>query len=618
MIKLVGTKILENNQDVDPGNVSGSATIKTNYPPGANPAILKLIGAVDGELDSVESADNNDTQILPVSGAATISENIKIELTGGDNQVEATATITFTSNLTLLFTAVGLGIKGNYILIEFEEGLSRDVNTNIEADTITVVYTYLSGDGYPDMIAYFDVISYLNVIANFTDYSYSETDSLEHEGTLCERPISAMIDSTHFVLAYSGSVNCIVKTFSIDENKENIHEIDAYNYASAYPSNIGLAVIDSTHFMIAHRISTQNLLKIFSVDGETDNIAQLTSTTFESGYGYSSIVLINSSTFIIAYSGSIKCCIATYTINPDYSISLIDRLEHFSAKLAIYNSLIIAEGNKYILAYAQGSSGVYIGRVKTFSTDSNHSNITEIDSATFYAGLAGYNDIIKLTDNTYILGYTDASDNAILKLITTDSDSDNISIDDTETPDSSGAAANASLAKLDSTIFLLNYTGSDDKLKGKIYEYDGGFSLLLTFDIDDQDKTKRMIKLIQIDTYNYFVFYADIDDNGLALTYNIYDLLFNEDSENMSGGFSPEIQVTVLSINGESIFPPTQSLTLPLKAQITTNHQIKAQITEQNQLSSKLTIKNHIHSQIFPKNLESKVTKKESINARID
>jgi hypothetical protein len=139
--------------------VTAVARVRHNYPEGSEQATLSITGLVAGELDTTETEDNNNQQTLTVSGEATISENVKLQLTGGDNQQEATATINFTSGLELTFTAVGLGAKGNDVVIAFVAGAERGVDVDYGSSQITVTFTYESGDTGNDMYAEFDEVN---------------------------------------------------------------------------------------------------------------------------------------------------------------------------------------------------------------------------------------------------------------------------------------------------------------------------------------------------------------------------------------------------------------------------------------------------------------------------
>jgi hypothetical protein len=98
-------------------------------------------------------------QILNIYDTSSILQNVKVELTGGDNQVEASGTIAFTSVLELTFTAVGLGAKGNDVIIEFVAGASRDVAVPYGAETITITFTYIAGDNANNMVEKYDEVS---------------------------------------------------------------------------------------------------------------------------------------------------------------------------------------------------------------------------------------------------------------------------------------------------------------------------------------------------------------------------------------------------------------------------------------------------------------------------
>ena len=95
-------------------------------------------------------------------------------------------------------------------------------------------------------------------------------------------------------------------------------------------------------------------------------ITELKSLEHDTVYGqYSSLVMIDSTHFILAYAGdSTDGYIKTFSVDGSYDITEIDSLEHDTA-YGQYNSLVKIDATHFILAYTGDGNDGYI---KTFTT----------------------------------------------------------------------------------------------------------------------------------------------------------------------------------------------------------------------------------------------------------
>jgi WD40 repeat protein len=137
------------------------------------------------------------------------------------------------------------------------------------------------------------------------DYDITEIDSLEHDTSNGAYNSLVKIDSTHFILAYTGiDYDGYIKTFSID-GSYNITEIDSLEHDTGNGQYNSLVQIDSTHFILAYRGPDDDaFVKTFEID-ESYEITELQILEHDTSDGtYNSLVKIDSTHFILAYNGN--------------------------------------------------------------------------------------------------------------------------------------------------------------------------------------------------------------------------------------------------------------------------------------------------------------------------
>jgi hypothetical protein len=261
-----------------------------------------------------------------------------------------------------------------------------------------------------------NIIKYENRYLDIKKKGYTEIDSLEHDTTQGTQNSLVMIDSTHFILAYAGTDNDgFIKTFSIDENYDNITEIDSLEHDFSTGSLNSLVMIDSTHFILAYTgTDNDGFIKTFSIDENCDNITEIDSLEHDTNYGlYNSLIKIDSTHFILAYDGiDDDGFIKTFSIDENCdNITEIDSLEHDTAN-GTYNSLIKIDSTHFILAYTGTESD---GFIKTFSIDENCDNITEIDSIEHDTANGLFNSLVMIDSTHFILAYAGSGDDGFIK-----------------------------------------------------------------------------------------------------------------------------------------------------------------------------------------------------------
>ena len=168
-------------------------------------------------------------------------------------------------------------------------------------------------------------------IYEWADYYITELHELEHDTTNGYYNSLVMIDTTHFILAYTGvGYDGFIKTFSINGSYEitELHELEHDIVTGFYNS---LVMIDTTHFILAYAgVDYDGFIKTFSINGsyeitEIDELEHDTTT----GY-YNSLVMIDATHFILAYQGvGYDGFIKTFLVDDSVTLSTGNFLQLF-------------------------------------------------------------------------------------------------------------------------------------------------------------------------------------------------------------------------------------------------------------------------------------------------
>ncbi len=347
--------------------------------------------------------------------------------------------------------------------------------TTLEHDTGNGVHNSLVQiDATHYMLAYSGGGSdaFLTTFSMDGSYNVTEIDQIEHDTVLGQFPSLVMIDATKFVLAYSGNgSDGFIKTFSIDGSYDNITLIDSLEHEVTLGQHQSLVMIDSTHFMLAYSGSgSDGYLSTFSVDSNADNITIIDTIEHDTTLGqYNSLKMISPTRFVLAYSGSgSDGFIKTFSIDGSYdNITLIDSLEH-DTTIGLWNSTVLIDSTHLLLAYSgpdTGASTLYDGFLKTFSFDGNADNITLIDSLEHDTTLGLYNSIKQIDSNNFLLAYssTDTGGAALydgfIKTFSIDGSYDTITEIDSVEHDTTQGMWN-DLISISETHYILAYSGN--------------------------------------------------------------------------------------------------------------------------------------------------------------
>jgi hypothetical protein len=196
-------------------------------------------------------------------------------------------------------------------------------------------------------------------------------------------------------------------------------------------------------------------------------------SSYDLGYGNQfSMVALQSDVLMLAYTGpSTDGYIRTFEIDLDYSVSLLDELEHDESD-AQENSLAMINDHRAILAY---NGNGFNGYVKTISTDGFGENITVSDSLNHEAD-AYDNSIVRIDGTHAILAFGDSNTDGTIKTFSFDAIGNNLAvIDDLE--HDTNTARGSSLAKLDDSHYVLAYETSSDHGQLSIFSIDGSYNI---------------------------------------------------------------------------------------------------------------------------------------------
>jgi hypothetical protein len=181
----------------------------------------------------------------------------------------------------------------------------------MEHDTNNGKYnSLLQIDSTHYILAYSNMNLY-GVIKTFSineSYEISQTDSLIHDNTHGVWASLVKIDSTHYILAYKSYAEDwkgVIKTFYIDESYE-ISQIDSLTHDTGNMLDNSLTQIDSTHYILAYSgVGYDGFIKTFSIDGSYENITEIDSLEHDTNTGkYNSLLQIDSTHYILAYAGA--------------------------------------------------------------------------------------------------------------------------------------------------------------------------------------------------------------------------------------------------------------------------------------------------------------------------
>jgi len=300
----------------------------------------------------------------------------------------------------------------------------------VDSDTYALAYEGANNDGF---------------IKTFTipvdGSTITEEESLEHDESDGQANSLVQVDSDTYALAYRGTgPDGIIKTFTISANGETITEEESLVFADVVGGDkFSLVQVDSDTYALAYEgASGDGFISTFTILADGETITEKASLEHdESNGGMNSLVQVDSDTYALAYSGgSFTGFISTFTIPADGStITEVASLEHNEGNNN-WSSLVQVDSDTYILAY---SGADFDGFISVFTIPVDGSTITEVGSLEHDGADASYNSLVQVDSNTYALAYADIDLDGVIKTFT-------ISIEETLDPRTKVAATPYSLA----------------------------------------------------------------------------------------------------------------------------------------------------------------------------
>jgi len=381
----------------------------------------------------------------------------------------------------------------------------------------------------------------------------SSIKELEHDNRYGAYNSLVKIDSTHFILAYTGAYyDGFIKTFSIDASY-NITEIDSLEHDSHNGEYNSLVMIDSTHFILAYAgYNDDGYIKTFSIDSSY-NITEIDSLEHDTSQGiYNSLVKIDSTHFILAYSVSGNGYIKTFSIDGSYIITEIDSYLHDTSLSD--NSLVMIDSTHFILS-CDNNDGI----IKTFSIDSSYENITEINSLSHDSNNSKDTSLIMIDSTHFILAYQGLDDDGFIKTFSIDASYNITEIDSLEHDIINGTYN--SLVMIDSTYFILTYSGNDYDGYVSLFSIDSSYNITKEYNNEFYLNDCKYNSLVMIDSTHFILSHLGYDNYGHL---RVLEESFLEDTEQLNYNILPkslpvglnETDRTTIGVwNSHNLFP---------------------------------------------------------------
>jgi hypothetical protein len=594
-IKLIGNeRLVLNKQVLANQRVSAVARVRHNYPEGSEQGVITISSDFDGELYSQEIPLEDGIITLTYSGSNDISQNVKLEIAGGDNNsVYATLAMLFSGGATLNFQSIPAGSVGNNITIKFQSGGERDIDITLGSNVIITV-TYESGD------TFYDVFDLLDEAADYITYSYSG------EYNLLNPVVTELRDDRvgNFIRIYNNNDDFVLfnssptlihahryalGNYKINQDKtltEEWYRSSTFNHGG-FESNRHIASTPFPNVFImvySHRYYQRFGLVVVDPDTHEYTVgiggAYLTTRSF-----YSRGLALDEGHGIIINAGYYTMFAYTYT--PSYSLTCQSQTSH---SIGCSAGLDIARiDDTHFLLFGSSASSCF---VKTYSYNYAANTITEIDSETIQASKA-YGLTMKKVNGFYCISYGDGSGNAMIKTVSVDG-SYNITIIDTLVAGDDryeDTTVYDCIDRIDDNHLVKSYVASNSTIKIKtIYIDNNGGNLEVYKEYEITDNYGAHHGLCANSNKQAIVFYNGLtseDLESLVLDIDIADD-FNLEAkeEQLTGGFTPELEILRLKFAGET-FPIIAAYSLPLESKMSVKRRLLSSVTVNKQIKSK-------------------------------
>jgi len=363
----------------------------------------------------------------------------------------------------------------------------------VDSDTYALAYT---GDGDDGFITTFTISS--------NGSSITEVATLEHDTDNGKYNCIIQVDSDTYVLAYAGEGNDgYIKTFTISSDGSTITEVASLEHDNVTGYYNSIVQVDSDTYALAYASGDSwiGYLTTFTIPSDGSTITEVASLNHDTGTSKNnSIVQVDSDTYVLAYTNSNNYgAIATFTIPSDGSTITEVASSNHDTNNGTYNSLAQVDTDTYVLAYA--GSGID-GYIKTFTISSNGSTISQVASLEHNTTDGGYNSIVQVDSDTYVLAYAGYGDDGFITTFTISADGSSITEVEELEHDTDNGTYN-SLVKIDSDTYALAYSGEGADMYGE-----GADGYIKTFSVATDGSLPVELTSFEV---------LDTRDNGITL-----------------------------------------------------------------------------------------------------
>jgi hypothetical protein len=333
--------------------------------------------------------------------------------------------------------------------LEFDTINATHVSVALLSTTLAVV-AYRGGPAGDDLM-----ITTLRI----DDYNYNlyVVDTINDWSDVTYVSVAAL-DATHFAVSFEDSnPDGIVRTYSCDADGDNISRKDTYTFDALSGDYSDICMMDSTHFVVAYSDSSSDgWVKSFSVDGSF-YITEEDSLEYNTDVGkFGSLVKFSATVFFICYQGpELDAHISSYVVDGGWNITKVDEIE-FAATDFLSPKTIAVDGTHIALAHGETAA---LGYAVTFSCTAGGDSITYKDLDNHEVGAYDYSAGCKIDGTHFMIGYQGSGSDGFVKTFSVDgswliTQVHSLEFDTT-------FASYCDLVQIDSTHYLLVYTDTD-------------------------------------------------------------------------------------------------------------------------------------------------------------
>lgn len=359
----------------------------------------------------------------------------------------------------------------------------------------------------------------------------TELDRLIHDtGANMAQQAVCQMDATHYVKAYrGGDLDGFVATFSVSADGTTITEIEQLEFNTTRADIVGLCKVDATHFAVAWVDNSDDLkCSTFSIDGSFGSITLINTLNVQTGtatapYTADGLKLIATNRLVLACQElSLGATVWTLSINAStYAVTELNELSHDS--IGGDSSVDIIDSTHFIVAYRGTAND---GFVATFSVNGSYV-ITEIASLE-HDTANGYSFVVRVIDATHFaIRYADLT-NVYLKTFSMDGsfgtltqiDSEQI---DTAPTDFEGKGGMTFMNKTgDANLFAITWNGDSEDGFIRTATIDGSYLITVSDDLFEFDTVSGKYMYMFPHTENIVVVgYVNDTDGAIMSTFDL-------------------------------------------------------------------------------------------------